>query len=207
MKRLKKLKNLEQKIFSCSKCPGLNIPKETMSAPGYGDLNSVLFVVGQSLHSYNPNTPDRQIPFVGNTYGINDSGIILYKALDEAGYSFENKNLFVTNVVKCHPPKNRKSYKYEIENCKEYLISELTIIKPPIILALGSDAIKWFNLEKPEAGKYVKLQRTQKVQISAYHPSYINRYAGKNKRKIVSKYIDELVNVLKRAERILNTYV
>lgn len=200
MDKNKRIKILNDQISNCRKCPGLNIPKETMSAPGYGSINAELFVIGQSLHSYNSDTPDRQVPFVGPVKH-QDSGIILYDALDHASYSFANKNLFITNLVHCHPPGNRASKLEEKVNCFNFLIEEIDIVKPKIILALGMDVINWFQLKQPMNGKYTVVQSKtwqdrKKIWIAAYHPSYIMRFGEKYVRE---KYSRELTRSVRKA--------
>jgi DNA polymerase len=183
---------LNKKIASCHKCKGLNIPDKTMSAPGYGSKNAELFVIGQSLHSYNPETPDRQIPFVGPST-IEDSGNFIFDILNEAGYSFDDMNLFISNVVHCHPPDNRPSKTHEKENCREYLQAELEFVKPKKILLLGRDAREWFKFSRQ--GKTSKRFNGEIVIfIVAHHPSYVLRYAP----SIKENYERELIQLLRR---------
>jgi len=201
---MEKIKSLNKKINSCKKCEGLNIPKKTMSAFGYGDLKAELFVVGQSLHAYNPRTPKRQIPFVGPIERM-DSGNILYKILHSLNYTFKNKNLFITNVVHCHVPKHRKLYSNEIENCKYYLKQELRIIKPKIILTLGTDARVWFNLPRIMQSYFSQVWRDTEfmedvIFVISYHPSYVMRYGG---AKIKEKYTNHMTKSLLKAKEIV----
>jgi len=134
-----KYESLYNEVTVCEKCEGLNVPKQTMSAPGYGAVPSELMVIGQSLHGYNPQTPSRQIPFVGPVRMM-DSGRLLYEFLRRAGYTYAKGNLFVTNVVKCHPPNNRVSRDRWKVNCSSYLDRELDLVKPKIVVCAGTDA-------------------------------------------------------------------
>ena len=102
-------KNWEQKVFDCRLCDGLNIPQETEGTPGYGAVPSELMVVGQSLHGWNKETPDLQIPFVG-PIASQDSGTMLYEILRRCGYTYRRGNLYMTNVVKCHPQRWKSEY-------------------------------------------------------------------------------------------------
>lgn len=137
-------RQLESQILTCRKCEGLNIPKETMAAPGYGAITAELVVIGQSLHGYNPQTPKRQIPFIGPVES-QDSGLLLYAALRKAGYTIRKGNVYITNVVKCHPPGNRSSRDEEKANCIGYLKKELKMIRPKAIMTVGADAHRVFN--------------------------------------------------------------
>ena len=120
---------LDKEIKSCRKCEGLNIPGETESAAGYGNVLSSVMFIGQSLCT---KCIDTQIPF---TRGSGD-------ILDEVFWSLgKNKyDYFITNVVHCHPPGNRTSRSEEVKNCSGFLAREINLVKPKLIIALGKDA-------------------------------------------------------------------
>jgi len=204
---------LEQTVSNCHKCVGMNIPKCTDVAPGYGAVPAELMVVGQSLHGYNAATPDRQIPFVGPVQA-NDSGILLYKILRKAGYTFTDGNLFVTNIVKCHPPRNRSSTREEIDNCHPYLRKEIALVKPKIILLVGADARREFKIPNLRADaqplssyvRYYKHRHAKKrlVPLAVYyvailHPSAILRFYGSDK---VKQYMYDCVACIQHVRRI-----
>ncbi len=127
------LKRLNKKIRLCKKCrqSGLNLPSVSSSAPGYGNPNSPILFVAQSLCTQCMST---NIPYTeGSCY-------FLDLALRLAGLC--RKDIFLTNVVHCHPPKNRKSRPEEIRHCLPYLQAEINIVKPVLIVTLGADASK-----------------------------------------------------------------
>lgn len=198
---------LNKKILRCKKCKGLNIPKETMSAPGFGNIDGHdLFIIGQSLHGYNPDT-EPQIPFVGPVES-NDSGKILYRILKECGVTRKKKNFFITNVVHCHPPENRQSTKEEIANCKSFLEEELRIVNPNVIMVLGKDAREWFGLKRIPSGKLVytaiKIYKEKSADVGksrlfivAHHPSYVMRHATHLKNRYEREVGKELKEALK----------
>ncbi|MEZ0385225.1 uracil-DNA glycosylase family protein [Mycobacterium sp. pW045] len=126
-KRIKK--QLDADIKACRKCPKLNIPGVTESAPGYGSLTSPVVLVGQSLCEQ---CMAVQEPF------FEKSGDVLQAAIDRA--DVDKSDLFITNAVHCHPPKNRPSRTYEIENCRPFLRRELELVQPRLVIALGNDA-------------------------------------------------------------------
>lgn len=201
--RLKRLVELENRIFNCKQCLGLNIEDKTMSAPGYGSVGSELMCVGQSLHSYNKDTPKVQIPFVGPVKS-RDSGVMLYKALSYAGYTPDKRNLYMTNVVHCHPPNNRPSKQEEKNNCKDFLSEEIALVRPKIILCIGKDAKAWFGLDIAIQGfaivKDLVYRTRNMVYVLAVHPSYILRYSS----ELRFKYIVELTDKLLEAKEIIN---
>ena len=94
---------LGAQIKSCRNCKGMNIPEKTQAAPGFGSVRSPVAIVGQSLCGP---CMAAQEPFYGGC------GDILNEAFHRAGVA--KKRLFVTNVVHCHPPNNRKSLPEEI---------------------------------------------------------------------------------------------
>lgn len=127
------LKKLNRKIRLCKKCKqsGLNLPSVSSSAPGYGNPNSPIMFIAQSLCTQCMST---NIPYTeGSCY-------FLDLALRLAGLL--RKDIFLTNVVHCHPPMNRKSSPDEIRHCLPYLQAEINIVKPKLLVTLGADACK-----------------------------------------------------------------
>ena len=86
---------------------------------------------------------ESQIPFTGG------SGRFLDDSLDIAGIA--KHQIFITNVVHCHPPGDRKSLPDEIKNCSPYLHHELEIVQPSLVIGLGRDAKAALQSAYPEA--------------------------------------------------------
>ena len=131
---------LAGRIGTCTLCAGMNIKGKTQSAPGFGSVRSPVVVVGQSLCGP---CMAKQEPFYGGT------GALLNRAFADAGR--RKADLYITNVVHCHPPRNRPSLPSEIDNCKPYLAEELAIVKPRLIIGLGEDARGVLDMAYPEA--------------------------------------------------------
>jgi DNA polymerase len=126
---------------------------------------------------------DRQgYPFVGK------AGQLLTKILESANFNRETE-IYITNIVKCRPPENRTPLPAEVDACSDYLIRQIQLIKPKILLLLGSPALKtilgphmtisqsrgqWFQMEVPymEEKLYV---------MPLFHPSYLLRNASREK--------------------------
>ncbi len=149
----RRLKQLSFLLHGCSKCTDLNIPGVTESAPGYGDPNAAIFFVGQSLCTLCMAT---QMPF---TMG---SGYALDAALALSG--IKRRDIFMSNVVHCHPPKNRASTRKEINNCLLFLYTEIEIVKPKVIICLGADAAKLMK-------KHYEFIRTDAALVAVKHPA------------------------------------
>ncbi len=75
-------------------------------------------------------------PFVGK------SGALLDQLLDEAGLS--RQEAAVLNIVKCRPPGNRTPKAPEVARCSGWLRRQLELLDPPVVVALGLSAAKWF---------------------------------------------------------------
>ena len=94
---------------------------------GNGDPNADLMLIGEA-----PGEEEdlKGEPFVGR------AGKLLNKILAAIDKNRSN-GVFITNVLKCRPPKNRDPLLSEVEKCEPYLIKQIEIIKPKLIVALG----------------------------------------------------------------------
>jgi uracil-DNA glycosylase len=122
-----KLEIIKKNVIKCTKC-GLSKTR-TKSVPGKGNFHSNVIFVGEAPGK---NEDKNGEPFIGI------AGKKLSIALKEAGISREE--VYITNIVKCRPPKNRVPTTIERETCQEYLKQEIAIIKPKIICILGNTA-------------------------------------------------------------------
>lgn len=116
---------LAAEIKACHLCPRLDKPP----AAGYGSETSPVMIVGQSLCGPCVETG---VPFTGGCESL------LLEGLGAAGKV--KKDVFITNVVHCHPPGNLRSRRDEKANCAQFLDRELAMVRPRLIVALGNDA-------------------------------------------------------------------
>lgn len=156
-----------QQIRRCNLCEGMNIGRVTECCPGWGNLNAGIMFVGQSLHEPGMYS---QIPF------ILGSGLIIDAVLRLSG--IPRHDCFWTNVVHCHPERNRTSTEEEKESCLLYLFEELNIVQPRIVVALGKDAewaVKKYMDEREYGWKYLKYQHPASLIYSSpeSRPNYI----------------------------------
>jgi uracil-DNA glycosylase len=108
----------------CALCP-----HRTNAVPGEGSPNARLFLCGEGPGA----TEDAQgRPFVGQ------AGNLLNGILE--AIEIPRESVYITNIVKCRPPQNRKPLPDEIAACMPYLHRQLEIIRPKVILALGGTA-------------------------------------------------------------------
>jgi DNA polymerase len=126
-----------------------------------------------------------QIPFTGG------SGRLLDNAFRIAG--LQKADVFITNVVHCHTPDNRKSLPHEIMNCAHFMSQEINLVDPAIIIPLGQDAIISIlgsDAWPSSVGKSV--QSKGRTVYPMYHPSYIMKQG----KVIVANYTNDLVRIL-----------
>lgn len=120
---------LEQSIINCNKCKlcqnRINI------VFGEGNKNAKVMMIGEGPGA----DEDKEgIPFVGK------AGQLMNKAL--IGLGINREELYIANIVKCRPPSNRVPEQEEAETCLNYLRNQVILVKPEIIVLLGSTALK-----------------------------------------------------------------
>ena len=122
------LATIHSQIIACTKC---ELHKSRKNAvPGEGPIDAKIMFVGEGPGQ---NEDEQGRPFVGA------AGKLLTELLESIGLS--RSEVFITNIVKCRPPSNRAPRKSEIETCNPYLLSQIRLVKPRIVCALGSPAI------------------------------------------------------------------
>ncbi|MGB9914402.1 MAG: uracil-DNA glycosylase [Candidatus Bathyarchaeales archaeon] len=164
------IEQLNEQIRNCRRCSLWQ--GATQAVPGEGPIDAKVMLVGQ-----NPGAEEDKIgrPFVGR------AGKFLTKTLAENGIN--RAELFITNIVKHITPRNRKPSPNEIAACTPYLLAQIAIIKPKIIVLLGATA-----KETP---------RTEGIEyVEIIHPSAAMRF--KNMREKFKKQISELALHLQR---------
>ena len=124
----KNLHSLEASIKNCEKC-NLSLTRNKFVF-GSGDPNADLLLVGEGPGEEEDSKGE---PFVGK------AGKLLDKILKAIGYARDD-NVFIANIVKCRPPENRNPLLSEVEKCTPYLIKQINLIKPKLIVALGKVA-------------------------------------------------------------------
>ena len=126
MKR--KLEELKSQIEQCKKCP---LHKErTNIVFGRGDEHAQVMFIGEAPGAEEDKTGE---PFVGRAGKILE---LFLKQNDITGY-------YISNIVKCRPPKNRVPYGNEVKACLTYLNKQIEIINPKFIVILGNTALKY----------------------------------------------------------------
>ncbi len=160
--------DIDDMVRSCNRCALGQLRKQAV--PGKGNRAAQIMIVAEA--------PGKQedlqgVPFVG------PAGKVLDILLTSAGLT--RNDVFITNVVKCHPPGNRDPLPAEQEACMQYLRAETTLLHPPVIVCLGRIAAQKliapnFKITR-EHGTWT--HRKGYWMTAVYHPSAILRDPSK----------------------------
>ncbi|MBQ3510451.1 MAG: uracil-DNA glycosylase [Peptococcaceae bacterium] len=159
---------LETMIQQCSRCPLSQSRKQPVI--GRGSLKADIMFVAEA-----PGAQEdvQGIPFVG------PAGRVLDILLASAGLT--RQDVYITNIIKCHPPGNRDPKPEEQEACIPFLRAETTLLRPPVIVCLGRIAAQklidpQFKITR-QHGTWV--HRKGYWMTAVYHPSAILRDPSK----------------------------
>jgi DNA polymerase len=171
-----RLNELRNAYITCTSCP-LATQGRTNVVFGTGNPNAKLMLIGEG-----PGRDEdlQALPFVGR------AGKLLNKILQAMELS--RNDVYISNIVKCRPPKNRAPLPNESQTCKtKILFQEIEIIQPTIICTLGTIATQEL-LERPIAISKVRgipqqfATATREVTvIPTFHPAYLLRNPAKKK--------------------------
>ena len=132
------MKKISIKIENCKKC---DLYKTRINPViGDGSIDANIFFIGEA--------PGRNEDLQGKTF-VGKAGVILDEMIQLIG--LKRDEVFIANIIKCRPPKNRNPLIKEIKACAEHLDKQIKSIKPKIIVPLGNIAtnyiFKKFNLK------------------------------------------------------------
>ena len=169
---------LKEAITSCSRCP---LRREGGLGPvlSTGPADAPLMIVGEGPGG------------VEDDYGgplIGPSGQLLDKALASVGITRDH--VYVTNIVKCRPPKNRDPQPLEQESCEVWLREQVRLMRPKIIVCLGRIAAQKiispdFKVTK-QHGEFFERKGT--LLMGTFHPAALLRNPN-NKPAALSDFL------------------
>jgi len=157
--------DLSRHIAACTAC-GLCRSRQR-SVPGVGGQTAEWLVVGEAPGEEEDRKGE---PFVGQ------AGKLLDSMLAAIGLK-RGEAVYIANVLKCRPPGNRKPAPEEVSACRPYLDRQIALLKPRIILALGSVAsLTLLNADTSVARLRGRVHQRQGIPlVVTYHPSYLLR--------------------------------
>lgn len=170
------LRSLQKTISDCRGCALSE--SRTNIVFGYGSPEAGVMFIGEAPGS---NEDKKGYPFVGA------AGKLLDQLLDSIDLSRDK--VYIANVLKCRPPKNRNPRPGEIEACKGNLFNQIQFIDPEVIVPLGNFAAKL--ILNTESGIGVTHGRACKVKdkivFPVYHPA-AGLYAGAVKEALINDF-------------------
>ena len=158
------LATIAASVDKCTRCPLYKTANK--GVPGAGSATARLVCVGEAPGASEDETG---LPFVGA------AGQLLTKIL--AAVELTREEVFITNVVKHRPPGNRNPTPDEIEACNPYLVRQLELIKPKVIVAFGTFAAQTLLNTKTAIGKLRgEVHRYHGIPlVVTYHPAALLR--------------------------------
>jgi uracil-DNA glycosylase family 4 len=224
------LKILNEQIIECRKCPRLVRYREEVArtkrrafrdqeywgrpVPGFGDPHAQLLIIGLAPAAHGANRTGRM--FTGDR-----SGDFLYKQLYRAGFAnqptsvsrgdgLKLSNAYIGAVARCAPPDNKPT-PGEIQNCSQFLIAELNLLKPRAALALGHIAwtqylrqlVQEGRVERASAFKFAHgasfaLPGGLPRLFGSYHPSQQNTQTGRLTPAMLARVLKEIRKYLEK---------
>ncbi|MBC7318855.1 uracil-DNA glycosylase [Candidatus Bipolaricaulota bacterium] len=228
-----RLAALSARIVACRACPRLVAYRTEVArrkapafrheeywgkpVPGFGDPRAWLFIVGLAPASHGANRTGRM--FTGD--GPRGAGDFLMAALHRAGLANQPfarsaddglslRGVFLSAICRCAPPQNRPASE-EIQNCLPFLVEELRIVRPKVLLCLGGLAFSWtlraldhLGLKTPKPipkfrhGLSLDLRPKGPLVLASYHPSRQNTQTG----RLTPAMLDEVLAKALKAQGI-----
>lgn len=177
------LEEIDRQVLVCKLCPLHKF--RTKAVPGEGSRSAELMFIGEA--------PGRDEDAQGRPF-VGRAGQLLRKII--AAMKFREDEVYITNMVKCRPPDNRVPHREEEEACSAYLIRQIELIRPRVIVLLGKTPTDWF-LPSPQG---MKSRRGHFGDYRAipimptFHPSYLIRNEGN--REIKRMVWDDMQKVM-----------
>ncbi len=183
---------LRERALVCQKCSHLASSRQNVVF-GVGDIHSPILFVGEAPGA---DEDEQGEPFVGK------AGQLLTKIIQTMGYSRDT--VYIANILKCRPDTpgqtagNRKPTPDEMKTCLPYLLAQIDIIRPQVIVGLGATAVEGL------LGKTLGITKLRGNWQSfrdipfmpTYHPAYLLRnQAMSEKRKVWEDMLQVLEKV------------
>jgi len=160
------LDSLYKTIQNCHLCPLSKYRKNVVF--GEGNPNADLMFIGEGPGASEDETGK---PFVGLAGGL------LTKIIENVLH-VKRSEVYIANVVKCRPPKNRVPDMEEVDACRPFLMEQIALVKPRIIVALGSTSYHHLTGEYDTKISQIRgsvIEFGGAKLVPTYHPSFLLR--------------------------------
>ena len=166
------LEEIDKQVLVCKLCQLHKL--RTLAVPGEGNRSAELMFIGEG--------PGRDEDAQGRPF-VGRAGQLLRKII--AAMKFREDEVYITNIVKCRPPDNRVPHREEEEACSPYLIRQIELIRPRVIVTLGKTPTDYFvpgregmTARRGNFGDYRGIPI-----MPTFHPSYLVRNEGNRELK------------------------
>ena len=166
-------RSMEQMKVHCNQCHRCDLgATRTHAVVARGNVNADLMIVGEGPGQ---NEDETGLPFVGK------AGQLLDKIL--ASVNLTEEDVLIGNIVKCRPPGNRTPTQEEMDACRPYLLEQIRMVNPKIILLSGASAVRGLIGDKRGItkirGEWIEWEN--RLCMPVFHPAYLLRNQSKEK--------------------------
>lgn len=187
--------SMAQMADHCNRCYRCDLGAgRTHAVVGRGNTSAPIMIVGEGPGQ---NEDETGQPFVGK------AGQLLDKILESVRLTEDD--VFICNIVKCRPPGNRAPTVEEMDACRPYLLEQIRMVDPKIILLTGASSVRGLTGNKTGItkirGQWIEWEG--RLCMPIFHPAYLLRNQSKEKGspkwlmwqdiQAVRKKYDELV--------------
>jgi DNA polymerase len=161
---------LREAVGACQACALCDSRQQTVF--GVGNIEADWMIVGEAPGEEEDR---RGEPFVGK------AGQLLDRMLDALDLTRAEapaaKQVFIANVLKCRPPANRNPLPTEVAQCEPYLLRQMALVKPKVIVAMGRFAAQSLLKSTDAIGRLRgKVHHVDGIPVVVtYHPAYLLR--------------------------------
>lgn len=158
---------IEQQVLECRLCSLHRM--RNRAVPGEGYRKADLIFIGEA--------PGRDEDLQGRPF-VGRAGKLLRRII--AAMQYREEEVYITNVVKCRPPENRTPHQDEVRACSPYLVRQIELIKPRVIVTLGRSPTNFFiDSKKAMSALRGRFGSYRDIPVMpTFHPSYLVRNEG-----------------------------
>jgi DNA polymerase len=162
---------LRQAVTACRACRLCESRKQTVF--GVGHPQAHWMIIGEAPGAQED---ERGEPFVGAAGQLLDA-MLRALGLDRGDEGDPAERVFIANTLKCRPPGNRNPQPDEMQRCEPFLVRQIQLVQPRIILAMGRFAVQaLLRTSEPIGRLRGRVHRYQDVPlVVTYHPAYLLR--------------------------------
>jgi len=157
------LEALKQQALNCHLC-SLSKSRENVVF-GEGNPNATLMFIGDAPLALEDNQAK---PFLGR-------GGEMLTAMIEKVIGISRQEVYLSNLLKCHPLANKEVHESEYHTCKAYLFKEIELVNPKIIVTLGEKAYHYLTNDLSPLAEIrgTVINREKYIILPTYHPSFL----------------------------------